>query len=56
MAAEMFSKHALWCSNMRTDEKQEEYGSAPALVLGHAETLCHLKRHYSISKQLKNFD
>lgn len=36
-------------------EKQEEYVSAPTLVLGHAEMLCHLKRHHSISKQLKKF-
>lgn len=35
-------------------EKQGEDGSAPTVVLGHAETLCHLKRN-SISKQLKNF-
>lgn len=36
-------------------DKQEEHGSAPTLVLGHAEPLCHLKRHHSISKQLKHF-
>lgn len=34
-------------------EKQGEYGSAPTLLLEHAEMLCHLKRHHSISKQLK---
>lgn len=34
-------------------KKQEEYGSAPTLLLEHAEMLCHLKRHHSISKQLK---